>query len=42
MNIKTLHEYCIKCWAYGWQPSWEGLKKYATLKQKGLIQLWSA
>jgi len=41
MDIKILKEYCIKCKAYGWQPSWEGLKAYKEIKEKGLIKLWS-
>ncbi len=41
MNVKILKEYCNKCQIYGWRSTWEGLKKYALLKEKGLIELWT-
>ncbi len=41
MNIKILQEYCKKCQLYGWRSTWEGLKKYALLKEMGLIELWT-
>ncbi len=41
MNLNILSEYCAKCKAYGWTPSWDAFKKYVILKERGLIKLWA-
>lgn len=42
MGIDILTEYCHKCKIYGRKGTWNGLKEYKKLKEKGLIELWSA
>lgn len=41
MNVNILIEYCYKCNLYGWKGTWSGLKKYKSLKERGLIELWN-
>lgn len=41
MNLKILREYCRKCKLYGWTASWDGLKAYKAIKERGLLNLWN-